>query len=101
MATMSVSVLKGVLALLAACVSLGVCVVLFLTRRGLSSTLQALGIGCFGAMALTHVLEAFSILPSFGWGQPHSVGHLIDLMAALLGVTSVTTSFLLRRRENR
>ncbi len=28
--------------------------------------------------------------------RPHSVGHLIDLVAALLGVTLVTTSFLLR-----
>ena len=95
---MSASALKGLLALAAAFVFLGVCVVLFLTRRGLSSTLQALGIGCFGVMALTHVFEKFSILPDLGWGQPHSVGHFIDLVAALLGVTLVTTSFLLSRR---
>ena len=94
---MSASALKGLLALVAACVFLGVCVVLFLTRRGLSSTLQALGIGCFGVMALTHVFEKFSILPDLGWGRPHSVGHFIDLAAALLGVTLVTTGFLLWR----
>jgi len=93
---MSVAVLKGLLALAAACVFLGVSVILFLTRRGFASALQALGIGCFAVMALTHVFEAFSILPSLGWGRPHSVGHLIDLVAALLGVTLVTTSFLLR-----
>ena len=95
---MSASVLKGLLALTAACVFLGVCAVLFLTRRGLSSALQALGIGCFGVMALTHVFENFSILPELGWGRPHSVGHFIDLVAAVLGVTLVTTSFLLWRR---
>jgi hypothetical protein len=63
--------------------------------------LQALGIGCFGLMALTHVFEAFSILPRFGWGQPHSIGHLIDLGAALLGVVFVLASFLLWRRGHR
>ena len=98
---MSVSALKGFLALVAACVFLGVCVVLFLTRRGLSSMLQALGIGCFGVMALTHVFEEFSILPKLGWGRPHSVGHFIDLVAALLGITFASTSFLLWRRSHR
>jgi hypothetical protein len=93
---MSAAVLNGLLALTAACVFFGVSVILFLTRRGFVSALQALGIGCFAVMALTHVFEAFSILPSLGWGRPHSVGHFIDLVAALLGVTLVTTGFLLR-----
>ena len=96
---MSASALKGLLALVATCVFLGVCAVLFFTRRGLSSKLQALGIGCFGVMALTHVFEQFSILPELGWGRPHSVGHRIDLVAALLGITLFTTGFLLWRRD--
>jgi hypothetical protein len=95
---MSAAVLKGLLALAGAGVFLGVSIVLFLTRRGLSSALQALGLACFGVMALTHVFEAFSIFPTFGWGQPRSVGHFIDLVAALLGVTLMTASFLLRHR---
>jgi hypothetical protein len=49
-------------------------------------------------MALTHVFEAFAILPTLGWGQAHTVGHFIDLSAALLGVAFVTASFLLRQR---
>jgi hypothetical protein len=98
---MNAAVLKSLLALLAAGVFLAVSVAIFLTRRGLSSALQALGIGCFGVMALTHVFEAFSILPAFGWGQPRTIGHLIDLVSAMLGVMFVTTSFLLWRREHR
>jgi|SRR5882762_6787934 len=97
---MSAAVLKGLLALAAACVFLGTSVILLLTRRGFVSTLQALGLGCFAVMALTHVFKAFSILPALGWGHPHSVGHLIDLVAALLGVTLVMTSFLLRYRSS-
>jgi hypothetical protein len=92
---MNAAVLKGLLALAAACVFLAVSTALLWTRRSLGSTLQALGIGCFAVMALTHVFAAFSVFPSFGWGQPHSVGHLIDLLAALLGVSLVTTSSVL------
>lgn len=78
-------------------VFLGVCgAPFFLTRRGFSSALQALGFRCFGVVALTHVFEKFSLLPAHGWGQPHSIGHSIDLVAALLGVTLVATSFMLR-----
>lgn len=94
----ALGVLKGVLALVAACVFFGVCTVIVLTRRGLSSGLQALGLGCFGVMALTHFFEKFAILPELGWGQPRSVGHFIDLVAALLGVILVTTSFAVASR---
>ena len=96
---MSASAVKGLLALVAAGVFFGVCVALLWTRRSVSSTLRASGIGCFGVMALTHVFENFSILHELGWGRPHSVGHFVDLVAALLGVTLVIASFLLWRRD--
>jgi hypothetical protein len=35
-------------------------------------------------VAIAHVFEVFLILPAFGCGQPHSVGHYIDLVPALL-----------------
>ena len=97
---MNAPILKGTLALVTACVFFAVSAAAFLTRRNLGSALQALGLGCFGVMALTHVFEKFSILPELGWGRPHSVGHFIDLVAALLGVTLVTTGFLLWRRDH-
>ncbi len=95
---MSAAVLKGLLALAAAVVFLIVSTALFVTRRDLSGALLATGIGWFGVMALTHVFESFAILPAFGWGRPHSVGHLIDLAAAVLGVAFVATGFLVHRR---
>src|SRR5215469_17468719 len=98
---MSASVLKGLLALAGASVFLAVSAALFVTRRDLAGALLATGIGWFGVMALTHVFEAFSILPSFGWGEPHSVGHFIDLAAAWLGVAFVTIGFLVHRHVAR
>jgi hypothetical protein len=96
---MSAAVLKGLLALIAACVFFGVSLVLFLTRRNLASTLQAMGLSCFGVMALTHAFEAFGFFPTLGWGQPRSVGHYIDLIAALSGVALMVGGFAFRQRQ--
>jgi hypothetical protein len=98
---MQAEFLKGLLALVAAFVLIGVSGALLRTHRSFGSVLRSLGIACFAVMALTHFFEAFSVFPSLGWGQPHSVGHLIDLAAALLGVALMTTGFLLRHvRQN-
>jgi|SRR6516162_5088972 len=96
---MNAVVLKGLLALAAACVFLGVSAALFLTRRHLASTLQALGLLCFGVMALTHAFEAFAIFPTLGWGRPRSIGHYVDLTAALSGVALVVAGFALQQRH--
>jgi hypothetical protein len=88
--------MKGVLALACACVLLAVSVARLLTGRSLASALQAFGIGCFAIVAATHVFEEFSALPALGWGRPGSVGHFIDLTAALLGVVFVAAGILLR-----
>ena len=97
-AAMNAAVLKGLVALAAAIVFLGVSAALYITRRDLGSALLATGIGWFGIMALTHFFESFSILPAFGWGRPHSVGHFMDLAAALLGITFVSIGFVVHRR---
>src|SRR5215510_813324 len=96
---MNAAVLKGLLALSAACAFLGVSLALFLTRRTRTSVLQALACSCFGIMALTHVFEAFAIFPKLGWGKPRSVGHYIDLVAALSGIVLFLTSFAFRQRD--
>jgi hypothetical protein len=88
--------MKGFLALAATSVLLAVSVARLLTGRSLASALQAFGLGCFAIMGATHGFEAFSVLPTLGWGRPDSVGHFIDLSAALLGVVLVAASFLLR-----
>ncbi len=49
-------------------------------------TLVMLAGGCFAIVVATHVCERFHLLPFMGWGQPSSIGHYIDLTAALLGL---------------
>jgi hypothetical protein len=96
---MNAAVLKGLLALVAALVFFGVSLALFVTRRSRASALQALGLGCFGIMALTHVFEAFAVFPKLGWGHPRSIGHYIDLTAALSGIALMVASFAFRQRH--
>lgn len=91
--------MKALLALTAASLLLITSGAVILRSRDLVSTLLCLGIGCLGVMALTHVFESFSILPALGWGQPRSVGHFIDLGAAVLGVMLLLAGLMVRYRS--
>ena len=67
---MNAPILKGTLALVTACVFFAVSAAVFLTRRNLGSALQALGLGCFGVMALTHVWRHSRYFRPFGGAGP-------------------------------
>jgi hypothetical protein len=61
------------------------------------------GSACLIIVVLTHVAEAFHILPAMGWGLPNSVGHYLDLASAILGCALLPLGFLaiiLTRRKN-
>ena len=59
-----------------------------------SRRLLLVSAGFFVIVAMSHVFEAFRILPAAGWGQPRSPGHFIDLTAALAGVTFLLAAML-------
>ena len=44
------------------------------------------GSACLVVVMLTHVAEAWHILPGMGWGLPDSPGHYLDLASAIAGV---------------
>lgn len=56
--------------------------------------------GAFGLLVViaAHICEALRFFPQMGWGQPHSVGHYLDLSGAILGVMLVPLGYLLGRR---
>jgi hypothetical protein len=43
------------------------------------------GSACLIIVVLTHIAEAFHLLPMMGWGLPNSAGHYLDLVSAVLG----------------
>lgn len=62
-----------------------VAVVCYRRRWSRSVALLISAAGCFIIVATVHVFEALSIFPAAGWGRPGSVGHYVDLGAAVLG----------------
>jgi hypothetical protein len=70
----------------------------FVRRRTLFSCLQLIGAGCLLVVVLTHICEAFHLLPWMRWGEPNSVGHYVDLSGAVLGITLVPLGYVLHRR---
>lgn len=88
--------LKGLLALAAAGAFLGVSLFLNRRPRTVASVLLIAGFLCFAVVAIDHVFEVFGIFPAFGWGQPHSIGHYLNLISALLGVALLCAGLAVR-----
>ena len=72
-------------------------------RRSAPTRLALLAACCFAIVAVIHVFEAFGLFVAAGWGKPKSVGHYIDLAAALLGLvflgTALVAGFVHRTRR--
>jgi hypothetical protein len=75
---------------------LGLSLVRVVRTPSASAALQLLGAVCLGFVVLTHVAEATGLFPWMGWGEPHSVGHYLDVTSAVLGVTLLLTALLAR-----
>jgi hypothetical protein len=56
--------------------------------------LEIFGAACLVMMMLTHVAERFDLFPGMGWGLPHSPGHYLDLVSAILGCILLPLGFL-------
>jgi hypothetical protein len=83
----------GILVLLVS----GMPVVDFVRERSVLTAVQLLGAAFLIIVAFAHVAETFALLPSMGWGLPHSVGHYIDLTGAICGLLFLSAGYLLRR----
>lgn len=80
---------------------LGYAVTRFRSHRTTSTILQVLGAGCLIMVVLTHVAEGLHAASSMGWGQPHSVGHYLDLTSAVLALGCLLAASLLWVRDRR
>lgn len=92
---MNVMLLKSIAALVPACLLFSGSIVLLSRGKTLWSLLQVFGAGCLLIVVLTHVCEALHLLPWMRWGFEDSVGHYVDLMSGILGVTLFPAGYLL------
>src|ERR1700716_3285056 len=92
---MNATLSKALVALVPAGILFAGSVLLFLRERTLGSFLQLLGAGCLTMVILTHLCEALHLFSWMHWGQEQSVGHYLDLLSAVLGVTLFPVGYLL------
>jgi ABC-type glycerol-3-phosphate transport system permease component len=75
-------------------------VVAFARERNRWRSVQLLGSFCLIVVVLSHVAEAFQLLPGMGWGLPNTRGHYLDLCTAIIGLILLPLGYVLARRRS-
>ena len=91
---MNATLLRGLVALMPACVLLSGSIILFSKGKTVGSFLQLLGAGSLIVVVLCHICEGLYLFPWMNWGREQSVGHYIDLSSAVLGLTLFPVGYL-------
>jgi uncharacterized Tic20 family protein len=92
---MNDTALKAFTALIPVCAVLTGSVIIWLRKKSTSSFLQLLGATSLIVVILTHVFEGLHLFPWMHWGSQHSVGHYLDLLCAILGITLFSLGYLI------
>jgi hypothetical protein len=93
---MNATALRALAALVPATLLLIGSAVLFSKVRTVSTFLQLVGAGCLTVVVLSHICEAFNLVPWIQWGLPNSAGHYLDLASAVLGLVLFPIGYLWR-----
>ena len=96
---MNEAVLKSFVALIPACVLFIGAGFIWLRRKSLSAIFQLLGAAAIVVVVLAHVFEALRVFPRMGWESRNSVGHYLDLLCAILGVTLFSLGYLIHAMD--
>ncbi len=76
-------------------------VLVFFREKAAWSLLQLVGAGCLVVVVLTHLCEAVHLFPWMQWGLQRGIGHYVDLLSAVLGLTLFPTGYLLHALTTR
>ena len=96
---MNRQLIKGVVASIPVTAIVWYAMAVFARRRSIWAVVQLAGAAGLVIVVVAHVCEALHLLPWFGWGQEHSVGHYIDLSGAILGLVLLPLGYVFRRRR--
>ncbi len=66
----------------------------FSRRKGTAAIFQLIGAACLIVVVIAHVCEALNWFPWMHWGHEHSVGHYVDLVAAIGGLSLFPIGYL-------
>jgi len=66
----------------------------FSRRKGTAAIFQLIGAACLMVVIIAHVCEALNWFPWMHWGLEHGVGHYVDLVAVIGGLSLFPTGYL-------
>jgi uncharacterized membrane protein len=92
---MNDAALRSFVALIPACLLFAGAAIICLRRKSMSSIFQLLGAAAVVVVVLTHMFEAHRVFPRMRWGSQTSLGHYLDLLCAILGVTLFSLGYLI------
>jgi hypothetical protein len=72
----------------------------FRKRRSLAFLLQLTGAVGLVTVVLAHLCEGLGLFPWMGWGGDRSIGHYLDLSAAVIGLALFPLGYLLSALRN-
>lgn len=98
---MNVVLLKEGIGLMVTSVLLVWSLAVFIRAKTVGSSLQLLGTISLLVVVLTHMAEALHVFSFMRWGEPNSVGHRVDLLSAILGITCFPMGVVVRAFANR
>jgi len=70
-------------------------IALFRKHKSLPCLLQLVGAAGLMIVVVTHIAEAFQLLPWMRWGRNDSAGHYLDLGSALVGIAVFPLGYVL------
>ena len=92
---MNATLTSALIALLPASILLFASWVQFARHGSVAFLLQLIGTVGLMIVVLSHLSEGLDFLPSMGWGLEDSVGHYLDLTAALVAAVLFPLGYLL------
>jgi hypothetical protein len=92
---MNVTLLKALITLIPAGVLFSGSAVLFSRGKSVGPFLQLVGAACLLMVVLAHIFEGLQLFPWMHWGAERSIGHYLDFVCAVLGLTLFPIGYLL------
>jgi hypothetical protein len=87
LANMNVTLRKSLIALVPTCLLFVWAITSYVRCKTIWTFLRVFGAGCLLMVVFLHLCEAEHWFAFMQWGRPHSVGHYLDFVCAILGLT--------------
>jgi len=85
---------KAIAALAPTCMLLVGSALQFSRRKGTAAPFQLIGAACLVVVVIAHLCESLGWFPWMHWGLEYSVGHYVDLVAAIGGLALFPIGYL-------